>query len=140
MSQNQNLNDALLAQLDKEYAPAWKPEKAGDTLHGFVTDLGFIDSEYGEYPVITIQNKDGEEFAVHAFHSTVKNAFLTARPTIGEEIAVRYLGKVTKPKGGGKAYENYRVVTNEQVTGQGFWEKAMNSKRVANDVSDDPDF
>lgn len=139
MNENTNSSD-LLSRLDKEYAEAWKPEKAGDTLHGFVTDLGLIDSEYGEYPVVTIQNSDGVERAVHAFHETLRNSMLQARPTIGEEIAVRYLGRVSEPKNGGKPYENYRVVTNVEADANGFWAKAASTKAPRATVSDDPNF
>ena len=49
------------------FAEAWKPEP-GDKLIGTVVDLDERDSAYGDepYPIVTVQNDDGNELAFHA--------------------------------------------------------------------------
>lgn len=103
---------SLADRLDRGTAPGWKPE-VGDSIVGTIVDIDERDSAYGEgtYPVLTIRrDDDGEEVAVHCFHSVLKSEIARKRPQVNDAIGIRYLGIPA-----GKKYEMYRVV----------WEKAM---------------
>lgn len=93
--------------LDRETAPGWKPE-VGDQVIGTIVEISERPgTEYGPYQVITIEQADGTEVAVHAFHGVLKNELESKQPTEGDRIGIRYLGK---KQGATREYENYRVV------------------------------
>jgi hypothetical protein len=103
MSQSTPARNTLAARLDAQ-AEAWRPTP-GARLIGTAVDIDSRETEFGTYPVITLrEDESGNEVAVHAFHTVLKNAFARRPPRIGERLGVRYLGK--SPKG----YEAYRVV------------------------------
>jgi hypothetical protein len=89
----------------------WKPT-AGDKLIGVVVDIDERDGGYGMYPVVTVMTDDGNQFAFHAFHTVAKSELAKARPVIGDNIGIKYLGK---PEG--KNYESYRVTVGRAVAG-----------------------
>ena len=91
----------------ESFAEAWKPNP-GDTLIGVVVDIDSRTTEYGTYPIVTIRDDDGAEFAVHAFHTVLRNEFAKRPPRLGERLGIKYLGKSDR------GYEGYRVA----------WEKA----------------
>lgn len=85
--------------LDQEYAPAWRPEPGG-ILIGTVTDVDEAPgTDWGPYPVVTIETADGEEFAVHAFHTVLRNEILKLAPVEGDGLGIKYKGK-SKTKSG----------------------------------------
>jgi len=89
------------------FAEAWKP-KPGDKLIGVVVDLDERASDYDDgspYPIVTVENDDGQELAFHAFHTVARNELGKQRPQIGDRIGIAYHGK---PEG--KSYESYRVI------------------------------
>lgn len=93
--------------LDHE-AVGWRPEP-GDKLIGTIISIDEGTSgEWGPYPLLEVEQGDGTCIALHAFHSVLRNAIASKRPQVGDTIGVKYIGKVN-PKGGGNAYENYRV-------------------------------
>jgi hypothetical protein len=102
-----NLSD----QLDSDYAPAWKPS-SGDKLIGELIAvnerLGYKDERY---PILTLRCADGSEFAVHAFHSVLRNEVGKQNPQIGETVAIKYGGEVAKEDGRGR-YHAYRLVVD----------------------------
>jgi hypothetical protein len=89
-------------QLDREFAPAWKPQP-GDKLVGIVTALSTRNGEYGEYPIVTVRSDDGE-FAAHAFHEVLANELAKVAPKVGDQVGIKYVGKdpdvarVSRPK------------------------------------------
>lgn len=115
--QSQHTN-SLADRIAEDYAPAWRPEP-GNSVVGFVQEITLGTTDYGTYPIVTIVSEVGERVAIHAFHSVLKDGLLRARPSIGEEIAVRYNGKRlpkgVNPKDKGakdKEYHDYRVIVN----------------------------
>lgn len=65
-------------------------------------------SDYGdgeEYPIVTIRQDDGEEVAVHGFHTVLKRELAKLAPKVGDQIGVKYVGIPA-----GKSYELYRVI------------------------------
>jgi hypothetical protein len=67
------------------FAQAWKPE-VGDKLIGEITDLDERENEYGVYPIVTIVTDEGEELAVHGFHTVLRNELAKRRPRVGDRI------------------------------------------------------
>jgi hypothetical protein len=93
------LHDAL----DASFAAAWRPEP-GDKLVGTVIELDERDGAYGPYPIITLRQEDGEEFAVHAFHGVLQSELARVAPKHGDQLGIKYEGKDQA-----KGYHRYRV-------------------------------
>jgi hypothetical protein len=97
---------SIFDQLDKDYAPAWRPEP-GAKVVGTVTDLTARDGQFGRYAVVTI-HAEGEGFdgevAVHAFHEVLANELARVAPKVGDRIGIRYDGRDSD-----KGYHRYRV-------------------------------
>lgn len=93
--------------MDFEYAEGWRP-KDGDTLIGRVTDLSMGNSEYGSYPIVTVQPEDGDAVAVHCFHTSLNNQMQQIRPRVGETVGIKFKGK-TKTKDGKREVAVYVV-------------------------------
>ena len=92
------LSDALDNQ-----GEAWKPEP-GDKLVGVVTNIEIVDSKFNKakYPIIEVQT-DGGVRVFHAFHTVAKSQLRRAKPQVGEEIAIKFLGEHVN------GYMDYRV-------------------------------
>jgi hypothetical protein len=103
-SGNQDVN----AQVDREFADAWRPEP-GDKLIGEVVELGQRDGAYGVYPIVTVRQDDGVELAFHAFHTVAQSKLAEARPQVGERVAIKYLGL---NKRGDRPYHDYRAAVD----------------------------
>jgi hypothetical protein len=93
---------SIYDELDREYAPAWRPTP-GDKLAGTVTDITARDGEYGRYAIVTLNTGDGE-VALHCFHEVLANEFARIAPKVGDEVGVKYVGKDPD-----KGYHRYRV-------------------------------
>ena len=89
-------------------AEAWKPQ-SGEKLIGVVVDVDSRTTEFGTYPIVTLSTDAGDEVAVHAFHTVLKNEFAKRQPRLGERIGIKYLGRSEK------GYEAYRTVWEEVV-------------------------
>lgn len=102
--------DDLLSQVDKTI-DGWRPEP-GQKLAGKVADLGMGTSEYGEYPLVTVETSSGKLIGVHCFHQVLRNEIdrkiAQGRLQIGDEIAFKYFGE-GEAKGGNNAPNMYRV-------------------------------
>jgi hypothetical protein len=94
--------------LDADYAPAWRPDP-GDKIEGEVVAIAERAGEYDPYPIVTVRRSDGEEFAIHAFHTVLAGEFAKLQLKLGDKIAVKYLGKKQNRAGNG-SYHAYRVV------------------------------
>jgi len=121
-----------------DYAPGWKPEP-GDTVMGTVKALDNGYSQWGEYKIVTLIQENGEEVAVHAFHTVLENALKRIRPVPGDKIAIRYVGEQT-PKGdpNGKPFHVYQVRSMD-AKGEEFWGKPT-AARNADAFNDEPPF
>ena len=89
-------------------ATGWKPNP-GDRLVGTVIDVDSRDGDYGVYPIVTVQTDNGDEIAIHAFHTVLRREFAKRQPQPGERIGVKYLGKSDK------GYESYKIVWENVV-------------------------
>jgi hypothetical protein len=123
-----------------DFAPGWRPEP-GDTVTGEVISVDMAENQYGPYPVVTVQQEDGEKIALHAFHTVLRNAFERARPMPGIKLAVRYTGEITKYKNGrtlDNPYHGYQVRMLDQ-TADDVWGKRPNvGGETAGQFNDDP--
>jgi hypothetical protein len=90
-----------------EFPEAWRPEP-GEKLVGVVVELGDRDGGFGDYPVVAVLGEDGEEYAVHAFHTVLRNEVAKQRPAVGDRIGIAYHGKDAA-----KGYEKYRVIVEK---------------------------
>lgn len=95
-------SDSVLDDLDREYAPAWKPEP-GEKIAGIVTEISEREGTFGRYPIVTLRTEDGE-FAVHAFHEVLQNELARLAPKPGDMLGIKYAGKDEE-----RGYHRYRV-------------------------------
>jgi hypothetical protein len=85
----------------------WRPEP-GQSLTGTLVEIEMRPSDFGaDYPVVTLLDADGNEFVFHAFHTTARTELAKLRPEPGDQIGIRYRGKVEGRK---NPYESYRIL------------------------------
>lgn len=92
-------------------AAAWRPDQDDPPiLIGEVISVDTGTSEYGPYPLLVIRDEAGNEKAVHAFHTVLRNELVRCKPQPGEKIGIKYLGDVdAKPGSPYKTYKGYKV-------------------------------
>lgn len=99
----------------REKSEAWRPSEAGDELIGEVKKVGSWTSadypEQGPYPIITVEQENGERLAFHGFHTVAKDQIAEEKPEPGDQIGIRYLGFVDTPQSTYAGYHNYHVVS-----------------------------
>lgn len=85
--------------------------REGDVLEGTVSSITTGTSEYGNYPIITIRQSDGNERAFHAFHTAARSQLVRLRPSPGDTLGIKYLGRKRAKNAprGYSAYENYAI-------------------------------
>ena len=92
-----------ITEQDLEFPEAWRP-KQGEFLIGKVVSLDDRDGEYGSYPIVTVETKDGRRLAFHAFHTVARGELARLRPKIGDDLGVKYHGKDAE-----RGYERYTM-------------------------------
>lgn len=97
-----NIDDFL-----EQEPETWKP-KVGDTVKGTIVRVSQRTSEFGPYPLLSINTGNGI-VEVHCFHSVLKNEVKEQRAQVGDRIGIKHLGK-TK----GKDYHGYRVIVDRE--------------------------
>ena len=104
------INWAELVKQAPTFAPveAWKPTNAGDQLVGMLArvDQRPPQNGYAEYPILIVLTDDGQEWAVHAFHTVLKDQLLKTAPQVGDRIRLTYKGKV---QGQTREYHSWTV-------------------------------
>jgi len=96
-------------ELAVQAAKGWNPSE-GDTVMGKIIKIGSSNpNRYGIYPIVTVLTDDGELVNLHCFHSVLKNRLIAYRPTVGERLAVKYVGE-QQGKNFDEPYHNYAVV------------------------------
>jgi hypothetical protein len=111
-------------------APAWIPTPGTTMTARFIAlRKGGIGSEYGVYPILTVEDAESGEFvSVHAFHTLLKNKLVGdgtpanpgLRPKIGDVMTLHYEG--TRPskrldkKGDPIDYHLYYVLEGDGTT------------------------
>jgi C4-dicarboxylate-specific signal transduction histidine kinase len=80
-----------------ETAPAWRPA-AGEQLTASIAAILRRETQYGAYPVVVFQLKDGTFTAWHAMHSIAQDALKARRPAPGDTLTVHYGGRIESKK------------------------------------------
>lgn len=109
-------SNSVLDDLDREYAPAWKPD-AGDKIVGIVSEISEREGTYGVYPIVTLRTEDGE-LAVHAFHEVLQNELARLAPKQGDLLGIKYAGMDSD-----KGYHRYRVRRGGAEAGGVEWSR-----------------
>lgn len=128
------LHAGLLDELDREKV-AWKPEP-GSKVAGIVNTVTTAKSEFGDYPLITLDPGPTEPLVdVHAFHTWLKSDITRLNLRQGDQLAIKYLGR-----GGDRDMAMYRVSHRATGTGKAYQptpEVAQNTER-AEQLFDEP--
>jgi len=86
-----------------EFAKAWRPEP-DETIAGKVLIVDVRKNQYGEYSILTVKQDNGENLAVHCFHTVLKNG--VDGVGVGDHIKIKYHGKLPT-KDGERTYNAY---------------------------------
>jgi hypothetical protein len=91
----------------------------------------------GAYPVVTIRSEDGQEHAVHAFHSVLKRELARRRPRPGDPLAIKYEGK---QQGAKYEYHSYKVEGGQpkEVNWDSMLPEDERTSSVQQDASEPP--
>jgi hypothetical protein len=117
-------------------APAWRPLPGTTMLNPTVVGVRRGDGgQYGPYPILVVETPAGEVWAIHAFHTLLRNQLTELRPTPGTLIeSITYVGRnetnesVKKFAADGKEadrtfYHHYLVTMPDDEDSEGFlWE------------------
>ena len=102
-----------MAEDEKGYAEAWRPDP-GDKIKGRVLAVTMgPDMGYGQYPIVTL-DVDGQERAVHAFHTVLRTELARRRPRPGDDLEITYQGKRSPKSGNGNDFHVYRVIGGQE--------------------------
>jgi hypothetical protein len=103
-----------LAERAARFPEPWKPNPGG-VLEGEVTELNYRDSDYGEepYPILTVLDDDGTEWAFHGFHTMARLEIERKKPSVGDRVAIAYHG-LGQAQPGMQPPHRYRVVVDRQ--------------------------
>jgi hypothetical protein len=89
---------------DFEFAPAWRP-KAGDILEGTLLERSSRVTDYGEYPILTLETESGRiqgdefvsgEVAAHGVHTSLKNQVEDKNPRPGDYVGILFQGLIRR--------------------------------------------
>lgn len=106
---------SLEDRLDAPDAPGWQPEP-GDRIVGEVVEMSERESDYGgSYEIVTIETADGDEIAVHCFHTVLANEIRAKTPRVGDRIGIKYNG-AREAKRGGASFEHYAVAVERSTS------------------------
>jgi hypothetical protein len=93
------------------FAQSWRWENPGDGIEGVVvgTSSRVHDNHPDGYPIVTVRDAKGEDWAIHAMSTVLKNEITERNLRPGDELAVIYDGK--KMSGGGRQFHAFRVAS-----------------------------
>lgn len=86
----------------------WIPEE-GDSVFGEIEEISTREGDWGEYKVVTIVTEQGDVLNVACWDTVCGKKLEELDPSEGDMIGFKFLGEKL-PKGGGKAYKNWRLV------------------------------
>ena len=104
-------NRTLADQLDDPVPVAWVPDKPGEKIIGKFLRVETRESDHGPYPVVIFTDDEADLRSWHAFHAAAQAQLAQARPEPGEQIGIKYGGKVTSERTG-REYVDWRVVVD----------------------------
>ena len=86
-------------------ATTWRPDQ-GDhpvTIAGRVIRISVVEGAYGPYPLVEIEQDDGQIWAFHAFRDMAQQELANLQPEVGNQISIDYGGRSEK------GYYRYRA-------------------------------
>ena len=90
MTEQRNLRDEL-ERFDGTYPKSWKP-KIGDIITGTIVRYTSGTTDFGEYPIVVIEEEDSHELrSVWLMHLVLREQFKKLRPKIGERVGIKRL-------------------------------------------------
>lgn len=124
------MTNSMTDRLNRNTTP-WKPEP-GDIVTGRVVDIEMFDGKFGTYPLLMLETDDGDEIAVHAFHTVLKSELARKRPQPGDLIGIKFQGD---PEGRG--YQAYKVRLERKTPSAGVDYDRLAVEAAADQVIDD---
>lgn len=102
-------NPAPDGQSGEDFAPSWRWEQAGDGVEGTIITISsrIHDNHPEGYPIVTVRQDNGEDLAIHAMATVLKNEFNDAGLRVGDRLAVIYDGQKTSRAG--RNFNAFRV-------------------------------
>ncbi len=82
----------------------WKPS-AGDKLVGQIIGIDVRETEYGEYPILTVLTDTSAGLSFRAYHTVATNEIAKLDPDVGEKIGIAYHRKAADGR-----HERYRIL------------------------------
>lgn len=123
------VSDSFTHLLDSFPEP-WRP-KVGDKVIGLIISLESRTTEYGEYPIVILRTDEGQDFAVHAFHTVARRELEKLQPRLGDRIGIAYHGPHPT-----KGYERYRIVIARDMGVSGLHETPSSAQDDTGDEGD----
>ena len=83
----------------------WRPDQGQHprTISGKLLDVRSASGNYGEYPLLEIEQDDGVTWSVHAFRDVLQSELASVAPQLGDKVSISYGGRHEK------GYYLYRV-------------------------------
>jgi len=106
--------------MDAPAAEAWRPGEPKDypdhpnPLVGTVVEVSEGDGDYGSYPILYIRDDSGNEWRWHVYGSVAQNRVIALRPSVGDEIGVKFLGTEPSKVKGYAPYKNWKIVLDKK--------------------------
>jgi hypothetical protein len=92
---------------------SWQPNP-GDDLEGEVIATGTGESQYGEFPWVTVRKKDDTEVLVNGFGTILQRTL--PKLNVGDQVCILY-GGMQKAGNSGREYKAYEVLVDQPVDG-----------------------
>lgn len=101
----------------------WRPDEGDpNPLAGKVTDMRHVTGQYKPYPLVTIEDADGQVWEFHASRKVARSELAELGPEVGDRVTISFA-----PPAEGKDYFRYKV-TSENAKPRPFdWSKYDNS-------------
>jgi hypothetical protein len=87
---------------------SWQPNP-GDDVEGEVVASGTGESQYGEFPWVTIKTKDDTEVLVNGFGTVLKGSLPKLK--VGDKVLILFQG--LQKGNGGREYKAYEVFVDQ---------------------------
>jgi len=120
----------LIAEAKAGYPESWIPKKKDEALAGKLVKVDKGNTAFGPCKIAVLETEDGTKRSVWLLHTTLVSQFEQANPSIGDIVAIVYLGQVKSKTEGHSDYHSYRVVSDGNEGGPIDW---ASEKEYANE-------
>lgn len=97
-------------------AQSWRPIDSTEypdhpnPLVGEVVETETGDGDYGEYPILTLLDDDGNEWRWSVFGGVAQGRIAKLNPQVGDTLGVKYLGEKPAKNFPNRTYHDWRIV------------------------------